>query len=70
MTLDYSIHHTHEGSIGNLCLPEIKAKMESILYSFDFEGVEGKIKTTSPLKFLEVILFMDFKTQVSTYIHY
>ncbi len=52
MTLDYSIHHTHEGSIGNLCLPEIKAKMESILYSFDFEGVEGKIKTTSPLKFL------------------
>lgn len=49
---DYSIHHTHEGSIGNLCLPEIKAKMESILYSFDFEGVEGKIKTTSPLKFL------------------
>ena len=36
-----------KGSIGNLCLPEIKAKMESILYSFDFEGVEGKIKTTS-----------------------
>ncbi len=41
---DYSIHHTHEGSIGNLCLPEIKAKMESILYSFDFEGVEEKLK--------------------------
>ena len=41
---DYSIHHTHEGSIGNLCLPEIQAKMESILYSFDFEGVEEKLK--------------------------
>ena len=45
---DYKIHHTHEGSLGNLCLDEIKAKMESILYTFDFdtvhEHIEGLLK--------------------------
>ena len=25
------VHHTHEGSIGNLCTAEIKAKMEGVM---------------------------------------
>ena len=25
------VHHTHEGSIGNLCTAEIKAKMERVM---------------------------------------
>jgi argininosuccinate lyase len=41
---DYLINHTHEGSIGNLCLDEIKLKMEGVLYSFDFDEIEEKIK--------------------------
>ncbi|MEP7267630.1 MAG: argininosuccinate lyase [Saprospiraceae bacterium] len=41
---NYSIQHTHEGSIGNLCLTEIKAKMEAVLYGFDFESVHEKTK--------------------------
>lgn len=31
-----TIQHVHEGSIGNLCLREISAKMEQVLKSFDF----------------------------------
>jgi len=30
------IQHTHEGSIGNLCLPEIRKKMESVINQFKF----------------------------------
>ncbi|HEY3389907.1 MAG TPA: argininosuccinate lyase [Prolixibacteraceae bacterium] len=33
---DKNISHTHEGSIGNLCLPQIGLKMEEILTSFNF----------------------------------
>ena len=35
---DYSttVHHTHEGSIGNLCTDKIRANMEKALASFDF----------------------------------
>jgi argininosuccinate lyase len=40
---DRTIRHTHEGSIGNLCLPEIRAKMEKAMAGFGFEKVEGKI---------------------------
>ena len=29
-----TVHHTHEGSIGNLCIDEIKMRMESIIASF------------------------------------
>jgi argininosuccinate lyase len=36
------IHHTHEGSIGNLCLEEIKTKFESVRKTFDF-SFEQKI---------------------------
>jgi argininosuccinate lyase len=30
------VHHTHEGSIGNLCLPEISAQMDSVISRFNF----------------------------------
>ena len=34
------IHHTHEGSIGNLCNDRIEALMQSVLEGFAFERVE------------------------------
>ncbi len=30
------IHHTHQGSIGNLCLNNIREKMKSVWESFSF----------------------------------
>ena len=41
---NYNINHTHEGSIGNPCIPEIRAKIDGVLYEFDFDGVGEKIK--------------------------
>jgi len=38
------VHHTHEGSIGNLCNPEIEAMMESILDQFNFEKTKSAIQ--------------------------
>ena len=35
-----SIHHTHEGSIGNLCTGEIKKQMQSIIDDFPFKKTE------------------------------
>ena len=29
------VHHTHEGSIGNLCTAEIRQKMERVLEEFE-----------------------------------
>lgn len=40
---DPSLHHTHEGSIGNLCNEEIKAQMQKILNSFPFDLVHRSI---------------------------
>lgn len=37
---DTSIHHTHEGSIGNLCTGEIKKQMDILINSFPFKKVE------------------------------
>ncbi len=34
------ITHTHEGSLGNLCLPEIRKKMESVVGQFGFEKID------------------------------
>ena len=34
------VNHTHEGSIGNLCLPEVKALMEKTISAFDFGKAE------------------------------
>ena len=39
-TPDKHIHHTHEGSIGNLCNDRIEALMQSVFNSFAFERVE------------------------------
>jgi argininosuccinate lyase len=41
---DKSIHHTHEGSIGNLCLDKIVEKKNQIINEFNFEKVEIAIK--------------------------
>jgi argininosuccinate lyase len=37
------IHHTHEGSIGNLCNDKIKEKMEQIIERFDFSKAENAL---------------------------
>lgn len=39
-TPDKNIHHTHEGSIGNLCNDRISALMETILEGFTFKKAE------------------------------
>lgn len=36
------VAHTHEGSIGNLCLPEIRAKLQRVLDGFEFAKVNEK----------------------------
>ena len=43
-TTDKKVNHTHEGSIGNLCNADIKAKMEQILRGFDFEKTAQSIE--------------------------
>ena len=37
---DKDIHHTHEGSIGNLCNDKIQALMQSTIAGFDFQRME------------------------------
>jgi len=37
---DKNVLHTHEGSIGNLCLPQIREKMEAVLGSFNFSKAD------------------------------
>ncbi|HSU27811.1 MAG TPA: argininosuccinate lyase [Chitinophagaceae bacterium] len=39
-----SIHHTHAGSIGNLCSGEIKAKMQTIINSFPFSAIRSALQ--------------------------
>jgi argininosuccinate lyase len=41
---DISVHHTHEGSIGNLCTEEIKKQMQKIVDSFPFPSVATAVK--------------------------
>ena len=43
-TPDKNIHHTHEGSIGNLCNDRISALMEKTLGEFCFERVDDAEK--------------------------
>ena len=50
-TPDKDIHHTHEGSIGNLCNDRIAALMDRVLEGFAFERVteaERKLLETHP----------------------
>lgn len=37
LATSHDIHHTHEGSIGNLCNDQIQALMEQTLKGFNFE---------------------------------
>ena len=39
-----TVNHTHEGSIGNLCTAEIKAKMDRVLAAFPFAEVSEKVE--------------------------
>jgi argininosuccinate lyase len=39
-TPDKNIHHTHEGSIGNLCNDKIETLMKNLINNFDFERVD------------------------------
>jgi argininosuccinate lyase len=38
------INHTHEGSIGNLCLEEISRSMDLIIEKFNFKNVSEALK--------------------------
>ncbi len=38
------VHHSHEGSIGNLCNPEIETMMEATLSQFNFEKPKSAIQ--------------------------
>jgi argininosuccinate lyase len=39
------LNHTHEGSIGNLCLEEIKSKMDTVVENFDFDLMDQRIQS-------------------------
>ncbi|MCM1311766.1 MAG: argininosuccinate lyase [Bacteroides sp.] len=39
-----NIHHTHEGSIGNLCNDKIEALMQQAIESFNFEKMEKAVE--------------------------
>ncbi|MHB1922792.1 MAG: argininosuccinate lyase, partial [Chitinophagaceae bacterium] len=39
------VHHSHEGSIGNLCNDQIKLEMEKIYLEFGFERAEAAIQS-------------------------
>jgi argininosuccinate lyase len=38
-----TVKHTHEGSIGNLCLDEIGSAMDVVIRDFHFEKVEAAL---------------------------
>ena len=44
-----NLQHTHEGSIGNLCLPEIETKMQNILAGFAFNKVQKAVQKLKKL---------------------
>ena len=41
---DHNIHHTHEGSIGNLCNIQIQQRMENLVADFPFQKIDRVIK--------------------------
>jgi argininosuccinate lyase len=43
-TPENSIEHSHEGSLGNLCLEEIRQKMDERMGSFPFEKVNNALQ--------------------------
>src|SRR5690606_26972180 len=40
----YTVNHTHEGSIGNLCLEQIRTKMDNAWTTFDFDEVDKQLE--------------------------
>lgn len=38
-----TVHHTHEGSIGNLCLDQIQASMTKVLEDFNFQHADNAL---------------------------
>jgi argininosuccinate lyase len=43
-TPEDSIVHTHEGSLGNLCLEEIRQKMDTRMESFSFDKMDNALQ--------------------------
>ncbi len=43
-TPNKNIHHTHEGSIGNLCNDKIQALMDDVVSGFQFQKMEEAVK--------------------------
>jgi len=39
-----NVHHTHEGSIGNLCLDKISEKKKNTIKEFNFSKIDSAIK--------------------------
>src|SRR5690606_28510569 len=39
----YSVNHSHEGSIGQLCLDQIRTKMDNALLDFDFDQIATQL---------------------------
>ncbi|WP_066629658.1 argininosuccinate lyase [Labilibacter marinus] len=44
---ELTVEHSHEGTIGNLCNPQVKLKMEGIINEFNFKKVNEAINTLS-----------------------
>jgi argininosuccinate lyase len=42
-TYNKQVHHTHEGSIGNLCNNKITANMNEVLASFNFKEYHAAV---------------------------
>lgn len=49
-TTDRQVHHTHEGSIGNLCNAEIVEKFEAVKNHFPFEKVSAALAQLAQMK--------------------
>lgn len=43
-TCDTNVHHTHEGSAGNLCTAQIREAMDTVTGSFPFDKVNTAVK--------------------------
>ncbi len=43
-TYQTAIHHTHEGSIGNLCTEAIRQRMQTVYQSFPFDTIEKALQ--------------------------
>lgn len=44
-TPNKNIHHTHEGSIGNLCNDRIEAEMQKVIAEFNFDKVNNALQS-------------------------